>query len=116
MKHVSKVTETTTTFGTDGADGAGNRLGNCDTDSFSVTNPGGKSPPAICGVNTGNKAEQASKPCFNCCSGQHMYLPASPQCNTLATHIGATSTATTSSFSIKVGHCLKEMNVLNVLP
>merc|ERR1719348_952145 len=42
------VTKPATTFGTDGADGAGNRMGNCETDIFSVTNPGGKTPPVIC--------------------------------------------------------------------
>ena len=36
------------------AAGSANRVGNCDTDLFSVTVPGGKSPPSICGVNTGD--------------------------------------------------------------
>merc|ERR1712013_527804 len=58
----------------------------CDTDSFGVTVPGGKSPPQICGTNT----------------GQHMYIPASDQCNVLNANIGSSSTATTSAFTIKV--------------
>ena len=52
-----KVTVTTITVGTVGpvgAAGSANRIGNCDTDSFSVTTPGGKAPPLICGTNTGN--------------------------------------------------------------
>ena len=49
------MTATATTFGTDGADGAGNRVGNCETDLFSATTPGGKSPPVICGTNTGQE-------------------------------------------------------------
>ena len=35
------------------ASGSANRIGNCDTDSFTVTTPGGKAPPLICGTNTG---------------------------------------------------------------
>merc|ERR1719219_380257 len=63
-----------------------NRIGSCDTDSFGVTVPGGKSPPQICGTNT----------------GQHMYIPASDQCNVLNANIGSSSAATTSAFTIKV--------------
>jgi len=78
------VTATATTGGT--GDPTFSRVGNCDTDTFGITTPGGKSPPAICGTNT----------------GQHMYVPASDQCNTLNAHIGSGSTATTSAFTIKV--------------
>ena len=46
---------------------------------------GGKSPPVICGVNT----------------GQHMYLDASPSCNTLKIDVD-TGTATTRQWQIKV--------------
>jgi len=63
-----------------------NRIGSCDTDSFSVTVPGGKSPPTICGTN----------------SGYHMYVPASDNCNTLNANFGSLSTATTSAFTVKV--------------
>jgi len=63
-----------------------NRVGSCDTDSFGVTVPGGKSPPLICGTNT----------------GQHMYVPAADQCNVLNANIGSASSATTSAFTIKV--------------
>jgi len=68
------------------AAGSANRIGNCDTDSFSVTSPGSKAPPLICGTNT----------------GQHMYVPASSQCNVLNSNIGSASTASTSAFTIKV--------------
>jgi len=61
-----------------------NRLGNCDTDSFQVTVPGGKATPKICGINT----------------GQHMYVPASDQCNHINSIIG--SATATRSLAIKV--------------
>jgi len=83
------VTATTITIGAaaTAAAGSGTRQGNCDTDSFGVTVPGGKSPPIICGTNT----------------GQHMYIPASDTgCNTLNANIGQASTAGTSAFTIKV--------------
>jgi len=82
------VTITTITVGPPAAEaGSATRIGNCDTDSFGVTVPGGKSPPAICGTNT----------------GQHMYIPASSTgCNILTANIGSGSTATTSAFTIKV--------------
>merc|ERR1712106_1139757 len=81
------VTATAITVGpAAAADGSANRIGNCDTDSFTVTSPGGKSPPLICGTNT----------------GQHMYIPASNQCNTLNGNFGSASTAGTSAFTIKV--------------
>merc|ERR1711953_1166239 len=59
--------------------------GKCSTDILTITNPGGKSPPVICGVNT----------------GQHMYLDASPSCNTLKIDVD-TGTATTRQWQIKV--------------
>jgi hypothetical protein len=34
--------------------------------------------------------------------GQHMFVPASDQCNVLNSNIGSASTATTSAFTIKV--------------
>ena len=43
-------------------------------------------PPVICGVNT----------------GQHMYIPACDQCNSLASVFGSSSTASTNAFTIKV--------------
>merc|ERR1712106_230265 len=45
--------------------GSFNNLGACVVDSFSITSPGSKAPPAICGTNT----------------GYHMYVPASDQCS-----------------------------------
>jgi len=64
----------------------GTRIGNCDTDFFSVGVPGGQAPPLICGSN----------------SGQHMYVPASDQCNPLTSYFGSATTTTTSAFTIKV--------------
>jgi hypothetical protein len=46
--------------------------GQCQTDTFSVTNPGGTAPPLICGTNT----------------GQHMYVDASKACNDLVFQLG----------------------------
>ena len=53
-------------------------VGDCNVDSLTVTNPGGASPPVICGYNT----------------GQHMWVPASDMCNTINIDI---DTGTTSS-------------------
>jgi len=81
------VTVTTVTSGPAApAAGSANSLGACNVDQFTVTVPGGKSPPVICGTNTGS----------------HMYVPASDQCNILAANIGSASTATTAAFTIKV--------------
>jgi len=81
------VTATTITIGpTTAAAGTGNSLGQCQTDTFTVTNPGGNAPPVICGTNT----------------GEHMYVDASDKCNVLNANFGSSSTATTSSFAIKV--------------
>merc|ERR1719288_602989 len=60
-------------------------FGNCETDFFSVSVPGATAPPLICGEN----------------SGQHIYVPASDQCNTLSAFFG-TATTTASAFTIKV--------------
>jgi len=66
--------------------GASSSLGKCAVDSFTVSAPGGKAPPSLCGVNT----------------GYHMYVPASDSCNVLGSQFGSASTATTSAFTIKV--------------
>ncbi|XP_059097431.1 uncharacterized protein LOC131891786 [Tigriopus californicus] len=61
----------------------------CLTDSFSVTNPGGQSPPTICGSN----------------SGEHMYVDASSSCNELAFQLGSSTIDASSvsrGWSIKV--------------
>jgi hypothetical protein len=34
-----------------------NRASRCLTDIFTVTNPGGNSPPAICGINSGQHSK-----------------------------------------------------------
>jgi len=81
------VTATTITIGpSTAAAGSGNSLGQCQTDTFTVSSPCGKAPPVICGTNT----------------GEHMYVPACDQCNVLASSFGSSSTATTSAFSIKI--------------
>ena len=35
--------------------------GDCNTDAFTVTNPGGHSPPTICGTNTGEHSKLEEK-------------------------------------------------------
>jgi len=80
------VTLTTITNLATGTAGASNSLGLCSTDSFSVSAPGAKAPPVICGTNT----------------GQHLYVPASDSCNLLSANIGTGSSATASAFTIKI--------------
>eukprot|EP00096_Caligus_rogercresseyi_P007893 TRINITY_DN26032_c0_g1_i1.p1 TRINITY_DN26032_c0_g1~~TRINITY_DN26032_c0_g1_i1.p1 ORF type:complete len:403 (+),score=38.83 TRINITY_DN26032_c0_g1_i1:23-1210(+) len=61
----------------------------CNMDNFSVTNPGGTTPPVICGLNT----------------GEHMYVDASEACNDLVFQFGGGSPGTPSvqrQWSIKV--------------
>lgn len=63
--------------------------GNCLTDAFTVTNPGGASPPVICGTN----------------NGQHMYVDSSNSCNDLNFQFGNQAmgaASVTRQFSIKV--------------
>merc|ERR1712117_468806 len=64
----------------------GPRVGDCNYDSLTVTNPGGASPPVICGYNT----------------GQHMWVPASDMCNTINIDIDTGTTTTTRKWQIKV--------------
>ena len=66
----------------------GPRATDCGTDTFTVTNPGGATPPIICGYNT----------------GQHMFVPASDQCNIVNIDIDTGSTSTTRKWQIKVGY------------
>jgi len=80
------VTVTTNSNLAAAAAGIFSNLGACAVDTFTVSSPGGKAPPSICGTNT----------------GEHMYVPASDNCNTLSANIGSASTATTSAFTIKV--------------
>ena len=61
-------------------------VGDCGTDTLSVSNPGGPIPPTICGYNT----------------GQHMFVPASDQCNQINIDIDTGSTSTTRKWQIKV--------------
>jgi len=62
------------------------KLGDCETDTMTVTNPGGATPPLICGYNT----------------GQHMWVPANDKCNTINFDIDTGSTATTRTWQVKV--------------
>ena len=62
------------------------KWGDCSTDTLTVTNPGGPSPPIICGLNT----------------GQHMYVPASDACNTINIDVDSGTTTTTRKWQIKV--------------
>ena len=67
---------------TDGAN-----FGHCETDSLTISNPGGANPPTICGYNT----------------GQHMWVPASDECNMINIDIDTGSTSTTRLHQII--HC-----------
>jgi len=64
----------------------GPKVGDCIYDTLTVTNPGGPSPPVICGYNT----------------GQHMFIPASSSCNTINIDIDTGTTTTTRKWQIKV--------------
>ena len=75
------TTMTSTAVVTDGA-----RVGHCQTDTLTVSNPGGSQPPVICGYNT----------------GQHMFITASDQCNQINIDIDTGSTSTTRKWQIKV--------------
>merc|ERR1711936_264962 len=61
-------------------------MGDCNTDTLTVSNPGGAVPPTICGYNT----------------GQHMWVPASDSCNQINIDIDPGSTSTTRKWQIKV--------------
>ena len=61
-------------------------IGDCMTDSLTISNPGGPIPPTICGYNT----------------GQHMFVPASDNCNQINIDIDTGSTTTTRKWQIKV--------------
>ncbi|XP_071749656.1 uncharacterized protein [Lepeophtheirus salmonis] len=89
----STLTETIgkTTFGILSAGGAVevSDQTQCTTDTFTVTNPGGTTPPVICGLNT----------------GEHMYVDASDACNSLVFQFGANAPGVASvqrQWSIKV--------------
>jgi len=73
---------TTTTF----TQLLGAKFGDCMTDTLTVTNPNGIVPPTICGYNT----------------GQHMWVPASDQCNEINIDIDTGTTTTTRKWQIKV--------------
>ena len=64
----------------------GSYIGDCTTDTLTVSNPGGAVPPTICGYNT----------------GQHMWVPASDSCNQIHIDIDTGSTGTTRKWQIKV--------------
>jgi len=69
-------------------------FGQCNTDFFSVTNPGGSStPPAICGTNT----------------NEHMYVDSSTACNDLNFLLGTSSTAKTWSIRITQLECTSDI-------
>ena len=58
----------------------------CLIDTFQITNPGGSTPPTICGTNT----------------GEHMYVDSSELCNLLEFNFGSATTTAARQFSIKV--------------
>jgi len=73
----------------------GGRTGKCRTDTLQVINPGHVSSPIICGYNT----------------GQHMFVPASDECNRIHINIDTGSTTTTRKWQIKTTQytCESEM-------
>jgi len=78
------IADPETAHSTSATDGV--KIGSCMTDSLTVSNPGGRVPPTICGYNT----------------GQHMWVPASDQCNQINIDIDTGSTGTTRKWTIKV--------------
>ncbi|XP_059078272.1 uncharacterized protein LOC131876798 isoform X2 [Tigriopus californicus] len=74
----------TTSAGDPIPEGKGGSIGDCNVDSFSVTAPGYKSSPVVCGFN----------------SGQHMILDASSFCHKAT--FDFTGTGSTRQFDIKV--------------
>ncbi|TRY74784.1 hypothetical protein TCAL_15571, partial [Tigriopus californicus] len=74
----------TTSTGTSIPEDKGGSVGDCNVDSFSVTAPGYKSSPVVCGFN----------------SGQHMILDASGICHKAT--FDFTGTGSTRQFDIKV--------------
>ncbi len=86
--------------------------GNCRTDTFSVTNPDGVSPPTICGVNTGEHSMFCYAKFFKQPVNFHefftvllVYVEASECCNDLTFKLGNMGIGTTipgRSWSIKV--------------
>lgn len=70
-------------------------VGDCTTDTLSISNPGGAVPPIICGINT----------------GQHMWVPASDQCNMMTFDLDTGNSGTTRTWQIKVTQY--ECNVLS---
>lgn len=61
-------------------------VGDCTTDTLTVSNPGGAVPPVICGINT----------------GQHMWVPASDSCNQINIDVDTGNSGITRSWQIKV--------------
>jgi len=61
-------------------------VGDCETDTFTVTSPEGRTPPVICGYNT----------------GQHMWVPASDECNMININIDTATTGTNRNWEFKV--------------
>eukprot|EP00096_Caligus_rogercresseyi_P010378 TRINITY_DN375_c0_g1_i1.p1 TRINITY_DN375_c0_g1~~TRINITY_DN375_c0_g1_i1.p1 ORF type:complete len:395 (+),score=18.45 TRINITY_DN375_c0_g1_i1:51-1235(+) len=61
----------------------------CLTDTFSVTNPGGSTPPTICGVN----------------NGEHMFLDSSEQCNDLVFNLASENVRQTWNIKVTQYSC-----------
>ena len=77
----------------------GGKTGKCRTDTLQVINPGYQDTPIICGYNT----------------GQHMFVPASDQCNKIHINIDTGTTTTTRKWQIKTTQftCESEMAPVN---
>merc|ERR1711971_549557 len=70
-------------------------IGDCLTDTFTVTSPNHPTPPVICGLN----------------SGQHMYVDASDACNVLTFNIDQLNTGTARKWYLEINQLTKEMNL-----
>ena len=77
----------------------GGKTGKCRTDTLQVISPGYQDSPIICGYN----------------SGQHMFVPASAQCNKIHINIDTGTTTTTRKWQIKTTQftCESEMAPVN---
>ena len=70
----------------------------CLIDTFQVTNPGGPTPPTICGTN----------------SGEHMYVESSAQCNVLDFAFGNEVIKLPEKYdNIFLKNVVSELNALN---
>eukprot|EP00094_Tigriopus_californicus_P010821 TCALIF_10438-PA protein Name:"Protein of unknown function" AED:0.11 eAED:0.11 QI:0/0.72/0.83/0.91/0.63/0.75/12/47/345 len=82
-----------------GATNAGGAIGDCTTDTFSITSPRNFAPPVICGFNTGQHTTHLSNQCQNMCWRQEMntcgicWIPVILGSDTITGSFGVSTTA-----------------------